>query len=122
RAGDQILCLPGVLAKIFCDGDGRRHSCQQVEQLTSHGPPAVGGRAAYPGWMLFGDPVLILAPDSHQDPTLAEAGEIVPHAGEASILGACRDGPLEPRAAARAERLRRSPRRCTGGATRRASR
>ena len=101
RAGDQILCLPGVLARVFSDGDGCRHSCQPVEQLTSQGRPGGDGRAAGHGWMLFGDPVLVLAPDSHQDPTLAEAGEIVPHAGEAGILGARRDGHLGPRSRAR---------------------
>ena len=102
RAGDQILGLPGVLAKTFRDGDGCRHSGQQVEQLAGQGPPAVGGRAACHGWMLFGDPVLVRAPDGNQDSTLAEAGEIVPYAGEASILGTRRDGHLEPRTAARA--------------------
>jgi hypothetical protein len=105
RAGNQILCLPGVLAKVLSDGDGCRNSRQQVEQLTSQGRPGVGGRAACHGWMLFGDPVLILAPDSHQDPPLAEAGEIVPHADEAGILGARRDCHLEPRAATSLARL-----------------
>ena len=45
RAGDQILFLPGVLAKVLSDGDGRRHSCQPVSSSLVRGRPAVGGRA-----------------------------------------------------------------------------
>jgi len=48
---------------------------------------------------------MILAPDSHQDPSPAEPGEIVPHAGETGILGARGDRHLEPRAAAGAKRV-----------------